>query len=166
MKSPYVSDLQPNQQVQAIFLVQSKEVRQKKTGDPYLSLHLSDKTGDLEAKMWDNVVEVVDSFERDDFIRVKGLTQIYQNRLQLTIHKLIRMEDRDVDFTDYFPASLRDPDEMLAELSQIVADVKDADLRRMLQAFLADEEIARRLKVAPQFFPTRAKHVDAPYSTR
>ena len=80
MKSPYVSDLKPNQVITATFLVHVKDVRQKKSGEPYLSLTLADRTGDLDAKMFDNAAEVLDAFERDDFVRVKGLYQIFQNR--------------------------------------------------------------------------------------
>src|SRR5579862_8938810 len=107
MKSPYVSDLKPNQVFSSTFLVHVKDVRQKKSGEPYLSLMLGDRTGELEAKMWDNVVEVLDGFERDDFVKVKGLLQIYQNRPQLTIHKLAKVREGDIDFADYFPASER-----------------------------------------------------------
>ena len=105
MKSPYVSDLKPNQVITTTFLVHVKDVRQKKTGEPYLSLLLGDRTGDMDAKMWDNVAEVMDTFERDDFVKVKGLLQIFQNRPQLTIHKMARVLDAEVDFADYFPAS-------------------------------------------------------------
>ncbi|MGL1227215.1 OB-fold nucleic acid binding domain-containing protein, partial [Vibrio parahaemolyticus] len=79
-----VRDLQPNQIVTSVFLVQSKDIRQKKSGEPYLSLLIGDRTGDVEAKMWDNVAEVMTTFEREDFIRVKGLFQIFQNRPQIT----------------------------------------------------------------------------------
>ena len=99
MKSPYVSELQPNQAIVATFLVQYKDIRQKKTGEPYLSLILGDRTGEIDAKMWDNVPEVMDTFDRDDFLKVRGLLQVYQNRLQLTIHKLQKQTDTDVDFT-------------------------------------------------------------------
>ncbi|HTC90688.1 MAG TPA: hypothetical protein VK686_20435, partial [Bryobacteraceae bacterium] len=68
MKSPYLSDLKPNQVFTTTFLVHVKDVRQKKSGEPYLSLLLGDRTGEVDAKMWDNVVEVVDTFERDDFV--------------------------------------------------------------------------------------------------
>src|SRR5579864_6269416 len=105
------------------FLVHTKEIRQKKSGDPYLSLLLGDRTGDLDAKMWDNVAEVMDTFDRDDFVKVKGLLQIFQNRPQLTIHKMMRVLESEVDFADYFPASERDPLEMFAELLAIVAGV-------------------------------------------
>src|SRR5258708_25686486 len=90
MKSPYMKELEPNQSISTFFLVQNKEIRQKKSGEPYLSLSLSDRTGELDAKMWDNVAEVMETFDRDDFVKVKGLIQIFHNRPQLTIHKMRR----------------------------------------------------------------------------
>ena len=149
MKSPYVSELEAGKVVVATFLVHSKEIRQKKTGEPYLSLQLADRTGELEAKMWDNVAEVMEAFERDDFVKVKGLLQIYNNRPQLTVHKLQRIDEREVELADYFPASQRDPDEMLAELRQIVAGVSNRHIRGLLELFLDDEEITSRYKKAP-----------------
>ena len=116
MKSPYVGELVPNQTITTSFLVHAKEIRNKKEGGFYLSLVLADRTGDLDAKMWDNVDGALDAFERDDFIKVKGLVQIFHNRPQLTIHKLRRLEDQEVDFADYFPASKRDPEQMWREL--------------------------------------------------
>jgi 3'-5' exoribonuclease len=154
MKSPYVRELKPNQVVTTTFLVHIKDVRQKKSGEPYLSLLLGDRTGELDAKMWDNVAEVMDTFERDDFVKVKGLLQIFQNRPQLTIHKMQRMLDSDVDFADYFPVSERDPMEMFAQLRRIVAEMGNAHLRGLLDAFLDDEPLARLYRTAPA-----AKHV-------
>jgi 3'-5' exoribonuclease len=149
LKSPYVSELAPNQEITAIFLVQFKEVRQKRTGEPYLILNLIDKTGGLDAKMWDNAAPVVDTFERDDFIRVRGLVQIFQNRPQLTVHRLKRVEDHEVDLADFLPASKRDPAEMFRELAGIVGAIGNPYLRALLAAFFADDEIARLYRTAP-----------------
>ncbi|MGD0617603.1 MAG: OB-fold nucleic acid binding domain-containing protein [Bryobacteraceae bacterium] len=149
MKSPYIGELQPNQVVTGVFLVQSKDVRQKRTGEPYLSLVLGDRSGDIDAKMWDNVAEVLDSFDRDDFVRVKGLMQVYQNRPQFTIHKMARVEEREVDFADYFPCSERSPEEMFAELREIVAGISTPHLRALLTAFMDDESIALPYRTAP-----------------
>jgi 3'-5' exoribonuclease len=149
MKSPAVRELKPDEIANAVFLVQSKEIRQKRTGEPYLSLNLSDRTGDIEARMWDNVAEVMDTFERDDFIKVRGQLQIYNTRPQFIVHKLRRMPDAEVDFADFFPASSRDPEQMWAELRAIVTGIPDAHLRALLDAFLDDPEIARRYRIAP-----------------
>src|ERR1700760_333186 len=105
MKSPLLRELKPNETATAIFLVHSKEIRQKRTGEPYLSLLVGDRSGEVDARMWDNVAEVMDSFDRDDFVKIKGLLQLYNNRSQITIHKLRRVADHEVDFRDFFPAS-------------------------------------------------------------
>jgi 3'-5' exoribonuclease len=149
MKSPYVNELEPNKIVTTSFLVQSKEIRQKKSGELYLSLMLGDRTGDVDAKMWDNVAEVIDEFEKDDFVRVKGLTQVFHNRPQLTIHKLRRMDDSEIEFADYFPSSARDPEEMWAELRGVVAGIGNAHLKALLEALLNDGDVAQRYRRAP-----------------
>jgi 3'-5' exoribonuclease len=149
MKSPYVKEVEANKNFTTSFLVRSKEIREKKTGEPYLSLALCDRTGEIEAKMWDNVAEVMDTFERDDFVKVKGLIQVYHNRPQLTIHKMRRLDDSEVDFADYFPASSRDPEGMWRELRSIVAEIGDVKLRALVEAVLDDSEIAQRFRRAP-----------------
>jgi 3'-5' exoribonuclease len=149
MKTPFIGNLVPNDVVTAQFLVLSKEIRQKKTGEPYLSLHLSDRTGELEAKMWDNVPEVMHTFERDDFVKVKGLLQIYQSRSQFTIHRLRRLEDHEVELDDYFPCSERNPDEMFSELRGIIAGLKNTHLLALLTAVFSDTQLCALYKMAP-----------------
>ncbi len=149
MKTPYVNELQANQPVSGTFLVSHKEVRQKKTGDPYLSLTLSDRTGEVDAKMWDNAAEVLDAFNRDDFVRVKGLLQIFHNRPQLSIHKLQPVADSEVDAGDFFPASKRDRDEMFRELQGLIAGMTNPHLKALLEGIFADEAIALAFRTAP-----------------
>uniref|UniRef100_Q01PU2 Metal dependent phosphohydrolase n=1 Tax=Solibacter usitatus (strain Ellin6076) TaxID=234267 RepID=Q01PU2_SOLUE len=149
MKSPYVNQLEPNRVIQTSFLVHSKEIRQKKGGELYLSLLLADRTGELDAKMWDNVADVLDAFERDDFVQVKGIIQVFHNRPQMTIHKMRRMDESEIEVTDYFPASKRDPEEMWRELRAIVAGLADPHLKGLLDAMLDDDDIARRYRRAP-----------------
>lgn len=149
MKSPYVNEVEPNRIITTSFLVHSKEIRQKKSGELYLSLLLGDRTGELDAKMFDNVPEVIDAFERDDFVKVKGLIQVFHNRPQLTIHKMRRMDDSEIDFCDYFPSSKRDPEEMWRELRSTVSRMQNAHLKALLEAMLDDPEIAARYRRAP-----------------
>ena len=149
MKSFYVGNLVPNDVITAEFLVIAKDIRQKKTGEPYLSLQLADRTGEIEAKMWDNVAEVMDAFNCDDFVRVKGLVQVYQKRSQFTIHRLKRMEEHEVDLADYFPCAERDIEEMFSELQRTIANLGQPHLRALLQAVFRDSEIAGLFKSAP-----------------
>ena len=149
MKSPYVNEVEPNRVITTSFLVHSKEIRQKKSGEIYISLLLGDKTGELDAKMWDNGADVADTFDRDDFVKVKGLIQIFHTRPQLTIHKMRRMEASEIDFGDYFPCSRRDADGMWAELRSIVSAMTNRHLKGLVEALLDDPEIARRFRRAP-----------------
>jgi 3'-5' exoribonuclease len=149
MKSPYVSELQANQPAQGTFLVTYKDVRQKKSGEPYLTLTLADRTGELDAKMWDNAAEVAGTFDRDDFVLVKGQVQVFQNRPQLTVFKLQPVAESSVDITDFLPASKRDRDEMFGELLGWIAGMTNPHLRGLLQGILADETVALAYRTAP-----------------
>jgi 3'-5' exoribonuclease len=149
MKTPYVSELEPNQLVQGVFLVQHKEIRQKKTGEPYLSLTLADRTGDLDAKMWDNVPEVMETFERDSFLKVKGMVQLFQNKPQLTIYRLQLLAESEIDIADFLPASKRDRDEMFAELQGWIASMTNPHLKALLETIFADEAVALAYRTAP-----------------
>jgi 3'-5' exoribonuclease len=149
MKAIFINNLVPNETITGHFLVIFKEIRQKKTGEPYLSLVLADRTGEIEAKMWDNVAEVMATFDRDDYVKVKGLAQVYQNKHQFTIHKVRRAEDHEVDATDFFPCSKRDPMEMSAELEATIASIGNEHLRKLLEAIFADEKLAAMYRRAP-----------------
>ena len=149
MKSPFVNELEPNKLITTSFLVHSKEIRQKKSGELYLSLLLADRTGELDAKMWDNVAEVIDEFDRDDFVRVKGLVQIFHNRPQMTLHKVRRLDDSEIDLVDYFPSSKRSQDDMWAELRSIIAGMTNAHLKGLLEGLLDDPDVAARYRRAP-----------------
>lgn len=149
MKSPMCSDLVPGQSVQGVFLVQSKDIKQKKTGEPYLSLVLMDRTGEIDAKMWDNAAEVAETFDRDDFIRVRGQTQQYQGRVQLTVHALQRISDEEVDLSDFLPASKRDSAEMWRELEDVIGSIANPHLKALLEAVFGDPAIADAYRRAP-----------------
>jgi 3'-5' exoribonuclease len=149
LKTHFVRELEANQTVTSLFFVQSKEVKQKKSGDVYLSLTLADRTGTLDAKMWDGAAEAASTFDRGDFVKVKGLIEVYRNRPQMRVHKLRRAEDAEVDFADYFPHTACDIDQMWTELRAAVAEMSNTHLRALVEAFLDDPEVAQRFRKAP-----------------
>jgi len=140
---------QENKVVVSSFVVISKQVKPKKTGEPYLALVLGDRSGQLEAKMWDNVEDALDAFQQDDFLKVKGLINKYRNRFQLTIHKLRRLQEAEVDFADYLPKTTKDIGELWRTLAEFVATLQNPHLKALLEAFMADPEIAEAYRTAP-----------------
>ena len=138
-----------NKIIVSSFVVVSKQVKPKKSGEPYLALTLCDRTGQIEAKMWDNVEDFLDAFEQDDFLKVKALLNRYKNRFQLTIHKLRRLGDSEIDFADYLPKTNKDIGELWRTLAEFVASFKDPHLKALLEAFMSDSTIAEAYRTAP-----------------
>ncbi len=138
-----------NKVIVSSFVVVSKQVKPKKTGEPYLALVLGDRSGQLEAKMWDNVEDALDAFEQEDFIKIKGLLNRYKNRFQITIHKLRRLGDSEVDFADYLPKTTKDIGELWQTLAGFVATFQDQHLKTLVEAFMSDPELAEAYRSAP-----------------
>ncbi len=151
MKEFYIRDAAAfeNKIVVSSFVVASKQIKAKKSGEPYLALTLADRTGQIDAKMWDNVAEAMGAFEQDDFLKVKGLINKYNGRFQLTLHKLKKLEEAEIDFADYLPKTGKDVEELWRTVGEFVASFRDPHLKALLQAFMADPEIAAAYKAAP-----------------
>jgi 3'-5' exoribonuclease len=150
-KDFYIQDAaqQENKIITASFVVASKQIKPKKNGELYLWLTLADKTGHLEGRMWDNVGESLYAFEQNDFIKVKGLINKYNGKFQLTIHKLRKMEESEVDFADYLPKTTKDVDQLWATLGGFVATFQNPFLKALVEAFMADPDISAAYKMAP-----------------
>ena len=138
-----------NKVITSAFVVVSKQVKPKKSGEPYLALTLGDRTGHIEAKMWDNVDDAIDAFEQEDFIKVKALLNKYKNRFQLTIHKLRKLTDSEIDFADYLPKTTKDIGELWQTLAGFVGSFQNAHLKSLVEAFMSDPEIAEAYRNAP-----------------
>jgi 3'-5' exoribonuclease len=152
MKEIYVSDAvqQENKVVSACFLVTSKQLKPKKNGELYLDLMLADCTGQIAAKMWDNVAPAAARFELDDVVRVRGVFNRYNGRFQFTIRALeAKLAEQEIDFGDFLPKTARDIGELWRELGGFVDSIGEPQLRALLRAFMADAAIARGLKQAP-----------------
>src|SRR6202050_5702620 len=151
MKEFYISECarHENKVITSSVVVVAKQIKPKKTGEPYLALTLGDRTGQLEAKMWDNVEEVLDAFEQDDFLKIKGLVNKYKNRFQLTIHKLRKLGESEIEFSEYLPKTTKNIDELWQTVTGFVASFQNPYLKSLVQAFMSDPEIAAAYRNAP-----------------
>ncbi len=149
MKPAYVADLEADQTVTSFFLVCEKELRATRDGKPFLRLELGDRTGTVEARMWENFEEAAGAVERDDFVKVQARVEIYRNKTQLAVDRLRRAELSEIDPADYFPHTGEDIEKLYAQLREFVASVGNPWLRRLLQSVIEDPVIMPRLKRAP-----------------
>ncbi len=144
-----IGTLKEGDWIDATYLVVGKQISIAKTGSVYLSVKLADKSGEIDGKLWDNAEEVAGRFEREDFVRIKGVAASYQGSLQIKMKALEKVNDAGVDLADFLDAAPRSVDEMTAELARACDEVRNAHLRGLLKAFLADAPFLEAFKRAP-----------------
>ena len=96
-----IASLKEGDWVEEIYLVTSKQVSTAKNGVTYLSLKLADKTGEIDGRLWDNADEVAGKFEREDFVRIKGMASNYQGSMQIKMKTLEKVDDSRVDIANF-----------------------------------------------------------------
>jgi 3'-5' exoribonuclease len=148
MKESFVTSLAPEDSVQTTFLIQTKERKIARNGNPYLDLELRDATGVIRAKLWD-CDRYPQEFDVDDVVRVVGQVEDFQGTPQIRLRKISRCPPEEVDLRDYFPRSSRDPEEMYGALLAQVRELPQGPVNTLLLAVLEDQEIARQFKLAP-----------------
>jgi 3'-5' exoribonuclease len=151
MKDFFIADAAKfdNETVTSYFALSSLSVREKKQGGQYLALSLTDKTGTMEARMWDDIADALASCSEGCYVKVQGQVSRYQGKLQITLQKMRNAAESEVDPADYLPATRFDVDEMWAELRGYVGQFTNPDLKRLVFAFLDDETIAVAYRSAP-----------------
>ena len=149
MKEPWITDLAKyeNQAITGFFAVVAKQVRSKKDGAPYFVLTLCDRTGQIEAPMWET--EGAGDFSSGDIVKLRGKVARYREKLQISVERIRKAEPGQFDLGDFVPKTERNIDELWAELNGCVASFTDPHLKALLRSFLDDAEIAIAFKEAP-----------------
>ena len=143
----YIETLREGERVSEIYLCKHKQSAVTKNGKPYENVILQDKTGTLDAKIWDPDSQGIDDFDAMDYICVMGDVTSYQGALQLSIKRVRKVQEGEYDPKDYLPVSSRDIDEMYEELKGLVRSVKNPYLQKLLAGFfLEDAEFEKRFK--------------------
>lgn len=149
LKKVFVKDIQERDVIASPFLVRDKIIGMAKNGRPYMTLKLMDCSGEVEGRIWDRVDEISARFEKDDFVQISGKASVYMGKMQLIIQELERVEESFVELADFLPVSRRAVAEMVEELTALVDGLTDPDLKRLMQAFLADEAFMAGYTRAP-----------------
>ncbi len=158
MKSLYAADIREHQTVDSVFLVSAKNQGITKGGASYLSLKLLDRSGEIEARLWERAEQLGRGFERNDLVRIRGQAVLYQGKVQIRAHDVARVTGTEAAPEDFLPRSPFDPDMMLEELKNILQGIGNRHLRALTDAFLGDAELMTLLKRAPG-----AKTIHHPY---
>lgn len=153
MKDIFVSDVAgfDEQKIfDAYFLLLSKQTRSTRTNKPYFSLILSDKTGQLEARVWEpDDPRISKDVVRGDVVKVRGCVSRFDDRVQMKVEQLRRTHEGEADRADMLPATTYSVDELWRELMGFVESFTEPNLKRLVQTMLSDPELARAYREAP-----------------
>jgi 3'-5' exoribonuclease len=149
MKTPFVTDLGSEQNITTFFLVHEKEIRNTREGKAYLRLELGDRSGTIEARMWDQFDAVVKDINRDDFVKVQARVEIYRNKPQLSLQNLRLAKPEEIDLADFLPHTKEDVGKLYAQLLEYAGSIANPWLRKLTTGILSDPKIATRFKRAP-----------------
>ncbi len=136
-----VSDMRDGQGVNQCFLVKQKTHRSTRTGDPYLEIVLSDRTGTIAARAWTNAANrYASQFDEGEFVSVQGRIETYRNKLQIIVESIHRLspgeQESDFDPELLVSTSQRDRDDMWRELIELTQTIEPQDLRQLTLALL------------------------------
>ena len=142
----FIADLREGDHISGIYLCKNKQNLKTKAGKSYYSMLLQDKTGTLDAKVWD-LNNGIEHFESMDFIKVDGLITSFQGALQVNVRRVRRTQEQEYDIRDYLPTSRFDVEEMMKELAEIIQTIKNPYLKTLLDSFFVkDKEFIKSFK--------------------
>ena len=142
----FIETLREGERINEIYLCKSKQAALTKSGKPYDNVLLQDKTGTLDAKIWDPGSVGIDEFDALDYIAVTGDVTSFQGNLQLSIKRVRKVGEGEYEPENYLPVSDKDIDEMYQEMMGYIASVKNPYLSRLLHMFFDDAAFAKAFK--------------------
>ena len=149
MKTLFVKDLTADQSITTFFLVHEKEIRNTTGGKPYLRMELGDRSGTVEARMWEQFEVAAKDVGRDDFVKVQARVEMYRNRPQLALLQFRLARPEEIDLADYLPHTPHNVEELYRQLFGYVESMKNPWLKQLVARTLNDPAVAVRYKRAP-----------------
>ena len=149
MPRRYVNQFGHQDAVDEVFLASDKQLRPNRSGNLYLQLDLSDRTGAIGARMWNASEALYKSFNNGDYVRVEGTTQLFQGALQLIATRLAKVDPAEVDEADFTPLPAVEVDKLLLRLGEILRGMSNPHLRNLAECFLLDEPLMQKFALAP-----------------
>ena len=136
----YIKDYKDGDRVFDIYLCKHKISAVTKNGKPYDTVVLQDKTGTIDAKVWDPNNAGIAEFDSLVYIEVYGDITSFQGALQVNVKRIRKCQEGEYAPADYLPVSRFDREEMYQELLSYINSVENVYLKKLLQEFFVKDE--------------------------
>jgi 3'-5' exoribonuclease len=144
----WVKDITEQSTIQGLYLAKEKRVGVTRNNKPFISLSLSDRTGEIEARIWEGAEEISQRFEEGDVVEIEGDADSYRGQIQIRISGL-RMPEGKVDPDIFLESAPVDISELMQGLKKVLGTVENPHLKALIDGFLGDQEFLSHFKKAP-----------------
>jgi 3'-5' exoribonuclease len=149
MSRRFVQQLKDGESIEEVYLVKDKQLRANRNGNLYLQLDLSDRTGAINARLWNAGEHLFRSFDVGDFLLIRGKVQLFQGSLQIILSHVERVEPEKVELGDFLPHTEQDVGKLQERLRAVLMRLGNPHLRALAECFLVDDEFMRGFCQAP-----------------
>ena len=136
----YIKDYREGDRVFDIYLCKHKQSATTKNGKPYENVILQDKTGTIDAKVWEPNSAGISDFDALDYIEVYGEVTNFQGALQVNVKRIRLCQEGEYNPADYLPVSSKDIEEMYAQLLSLIDSLQNSYIKKLLNAFFREDE--------------------------
>jgi len=149
MTHKFINQIEPGQKIDDIYIVKDPILRSTTRGDLYIAMFLTDRTGQLNGRMWQATEATYKSLPKPGFVHIKGRSELYQNNLQIIINNVAVIDPGTVNIEDFLPRTKKDTKQMFEEVKAIVGSIENSRLKALVVEFLADTELMEKFCNAP-----------------
>ncbi len=143
----YIESFRESDNINGVYLVKHKQAAVTKTGKPYENVILQDKTGTIDAKIWEPNSAGIDDYDVFDYVQINGGVTSFNGQLQLSIKRIRKCSEGEYDPKDYLPVSSKNIDEMYGQLLEYIDSIKSVYLKKLCEAFFVeDKEFVKAFK--------------------
>ncbi|MBN1125346.1 MAG: HD domain-containing protein [Sedimentisphaerales bacterium] len=145
----FINDIKPGMQINDVYMVTQPLLRNTTRGDLYIAMYLSDRTGKVNARMWQASQQIYDQLPSEGFVQIRGNSELYKDSLQMVVNDIQVVEPAQVKLADYLPRTEKNIAEMFQQLKEMLGVIKDPGLRALVGEFLSDADLMRNFCTAP-----------------
>ncbi len=123
------------------WLIKTADKKVNVKGSAYLDLILCDKNGEISGKLWDYSELAHGTFQAGDLVKIRGTVTQFNGNDQLRIDRIRRVTEADgVNIADFVPTAEYSGEMMLGQIMNIIASVRDEELKHLTFALVKDRE--------------------------
>lgn len=143
----YIKDLKEGDRIFDIYLCKNKQAAVTKNGKAYENVILQDKTGTIDAKVWEPNNPGIGDYDTLDYIEVYGDVNSFQGTLQVSVKRIRVCSEEEYNPADYLPVSSKNIDTMYQELLELIQSIENPYLKKLLESFFVkDEEFSKKFR--------------------